>query len=85
MNNRSNDTIAAVATPVGIGGISVIRISGPESVTRLDALFTGSVHLKDVKPYTIHYGEIHNAHGSLLDSVLVSVFHQPHSYTGEDV
>ena len=85
MIEQRNDIIAAIATPVGIGGISVIRMSGPQAATRLDRLFKGNTHLNDVQPYTIHYGEIITIDGSVLDTALVSVFHQPHSYTGEDV
>lgn len=82
----SHDTIAALATPIGIGGISVIRISGPLSFTVVDAVFKGSVMARDAASHTIHYGSlIDPVSRETIDTVLVSVFHNPHSYTGENV
>jgi tRNA modification GTPase len=86
MDQLSQHTIAAIATPVGIGGISVIRISGPGSLIIVNTIFKGSVNLFDASSHTIHYGNIMDPDGvSIIDTVLVSVFHNPNSYTGEDV
>ena len=86
MSLHSSETIAAIATPIGIGGISVIRISGPESFSAVDSLFRGSAKLSRTSSHTIHYGLIVDpVSRETVDNVLVSVFHNPSSYTGEDV
>jgi tRNA modification GTPase len=79
-----NDTIAAISTPLGEGGIAVIRLSGPDAVAIVDRLFTGKVRLAEAAPQTIHFGRLADKDG-IVDSVLVSLFRAPHSYTGEDV
>ncbi len=77
-------TIAAIATPPGEGGISVIRVSGPEAIEICDRVFQGSRMLKDVKSHTLSYGRImHN--GTVLDEVLAGVMRGPRSFTGENV
>ena len=84
MINPYQDTIVAPATTPGTGAISVIRLSGPDAFSIVDAvvkLKCGTV--SEAKAYTIHYGEVFSQR-SLLDEVLVSVFRAPHSYTGED-
>ncbi|HAG16276.1 MAG TPA: tRNA uridine-5-carboxymethylaminomethyl(34) synthesis GTPase MnmE [Bacteroidales bacterium] len=81
-----NDTICALASPAGTGAIALIRVSGPESFTLIDQIFSSSkknFKIKNAKPYTIHFGRIFDQN-KLLDEVLVSVFKAPHSYTGED-
>ena len=75
-----NKTICAVSTPYGIGGIAVIRVSGPDAIAIVDTLFTGKHPLKEAKANTIHYGKLAN-----IDEGMVSVFRAPHSFTGEDV
>ncbi len=84
MNNFNEDTIVALATPSGVGAISVIRVSGPDSISVVDSVFKGKSKLVDAKSHTIHYGEIVNTDGKLIDDVLISVFKSPNSYTGED-
>ncbi|MFO7448117.1 MAG: tRNA uridine-5-carboxymethylaminomethyl(34) synthesis GTPase MnmE [Ignavibacteriaceae bacterium] len=84
MNNFTEDTIAAVATPSGAGAISVIRISGPRSFSAVDSIFTGKNKISSADTHTIHYGKITDEKGDLIDDVLISVFRNPHSYTGED-
>lgn len=79
-----NDTIVALATPAGVGAISVIRVSGQHSFTIVDKLFRGKTQLVDSKTHTIHYGKIFDTQNELIDDVLVSVFRNPNSYTGED-
>lgn len=79
----NDDTITALATPAGVGAISVIRVSGPESFKSVDTIFHGGVRISEADSHTIHYGKI-NSNGEIIDDVLVSVFHNPNSYTGED-
>ncbi|MEW6701418.1 MAG: tRNA uridine-5-carboxymethylaminomethyl(34) synthesis GTPase MnmE [Bacteroidota bacterium] len=79
-----DDTIVALATPAGVGAISVIRVSGPDSFTYVDKIFIGKTKLVDSKTHTIHYGKIFDNRGELIDDVLASVFRNPNSYTGED-
>lgn len=80
----NEDTIAAIATPIGIGAISVIRVSGPDSIESVSKVFVGKKNLNSVKTHTIHYGKIVDQNHTVIDDVLVSVFKSPHSYTGED-
>jgi len=80
---NSEDTIAALATPAGVGAISVIRVSGPKSIEAVDSIFDGAVKLIRANTHTIHYGRI-NYVNEVIDDVLVSVFRAPNSYTGED-
>ena len=85
MTDPYQDTIVAPATTPGTGAISIVRLSGPDSLRIVDAvvkLKRGTI--SDAAAYTIHYGEVFSAEGSTLDQVLVSVFRAPHSYTGED-
>src|SRR3989338_4439170 len=82
-----DDTIAAIATPVGEGGLSIIRISGKDSWEVANKVFR-SAKQKDarkLKTHTIHYGSIVDENEQVLDRVLISLFKGPHSYTGEDV
>ncbi len=78
------DTIVALATPSGIGAISVIRISGPDSFDAIDSIFKGKSKIADASSHTIHYGKIIDENGLLVDDVLISAFRNPNSYTGED-
>ena len=76
-------TICAISTPYGVGGIAILRVSGPQAITLVDGLFRGRVALGEAKPGTVHFGRIERD-GEVLDEVLCSVFHAPHSFTGED-
>ncbi len=80
----NEDIIIAQATPVGEGAISVIRISGNGCIDILDNQFIGRSKLKNVLTHTIHYGKIVDEKNQVIDDVLVSVFINPNSYTGED-
>ena len=82
----SNDTIIALATPSGIGAISVIRLSGEESISIASQLCKSirGKALQEQKTHTIHLGHIVN-NGQIIDEVLVSIFKNPHSYTGENI
>ena len=82
----NNPTICAIATAPG-GAIDIIRISGSEALTIADRIFRpvgSNTPLADRKPYTLAFGNIVNAENEVVDEVLVSVFHAPHSYTGEN-
>jgi len=78
------DTIVAIATPSGVGAISIIRISGPLSLEIADSIFIGKKKLKEASSHTIHYGKIEDSAKNQIDDVLISVFRAPNSYTGED-
>ena len=77
-------TIAAISTPNGRGGISVIRISGDDAVKIADSVFSGGGKLADVKSHTVHYGFIKRG-GETIDEVLVTVMRAPKTFTREDV
>ena len=79
------DTIAAIATPAGVGGIAVIRVSGKDTVAVVDPLFHGRRSLRECPSHTVHLGSIVGKGGKMIDSVLATVFREPHSYTGETV
>ncbi len=82
--STENDMIIALATPTGEGAISVIRISGIGSIKIMDKVFKGKSILADAPTHTIHYGKISSNEGGVIDDVLVSIFKNPNSYTGED-
>ncbi|MEJ8755445.1 tRNA uridine-5-carboxymethylaminomethyl(34) synthesis GTPase MnmE [Pontibacter sp. H259] len=79
----TNDTIVAVATASGTGAIAVIRLSGPEAITKTQKVFKGK-NLEQQPSHTIHFGTIRDE-GKIVDEVLVSLFKAPHSYTKENV
>ena len=83
MIKTTDRTIAAIATPQGTGGISVIRISGDNAIAIADSIFIGK-NLCDVLSHTIHYGFIKNSNGEKIDEVLVSVMRAPRTFTRED-
>ena len=86
----SSDTICAVATASG-GAIGIIRVSGPQAITITDRIFVPATSrdgkqgkkLEERKAYTLAFGIIIGSEGQAVDEVLVSIFHAPHSYTGE--
>lgn len=71
-----SDTIIALATPPGIGAIGVIRLSGPEAIALVDAVFQGKKLSKQAS-HTIHFGSIRDEKNQILDEVLVSLFVGP--------
>ena len=81
----NQETIIALATPNGLGAISVIRISGKEAIKITEKLFKGKNNkiLSKQKSHTVHLGHLLK-NGHELDEVLISLFKEPHSYTGED-
>ena len=78
------DTICAISTPYGCGGIAVVRVSGDQAIALTDSLFRGYIALSDAPANTVHFGHIER-NGETLDEVLITVFRAPHSFTGEDV
>lgn len=78
-----NPAIAAIATPVGEGGIAVIRVSGKNAIEKVSECFKGK-KLSDVDSHTVHFGKILNKKRHVVDEVLATVFRSPKSYTGED-
>jgi tRNA modification GTPase len=78
------DTIAAIATPPGVGAIGIIRLSGGEALAIAQQVFGGK-DLTLQPGHTLHFGTIVADDGAILDEVLVSVFRAPHSYTGENI
>lgn len=81
-----NDTIVALATPSGAGAIAIIRLSGDNAIIIASEIFTSisGKKLSEQKTHTIHLGHIKDG-TRVLDEVLMSVFKNPNSYTGEDV
>jgi tRNA modification GTPase len=81
-----DDTIAAVSTPIGEGGIGIVRLSGSDAMTIADSLFRSSsgIALANAASHTIHYGTIQEQ-GRMIDEVLVSVMRAPRTYTREDI
>ena len=81
------DTIAAIITPVGVGGIGVVRLSGESAVSILERFFTGRSGTSPAlwTTFTVHHGWIKSSTGDLLDEVLVSLMRAPKSYTCENV
>tara|TARA_B100000989_G_scaffold299056_1_gene292632 strand:- start:16178 stop:17602 length:1425 start_codon:yes stop_codon:yes gene_type:complete len=75
--------IAAITTPIGEGGIAVIRVSGRGAISKVQKCFKGK-DLGALASHTIHFGRILDPKGRLVDEVLVSLFHSPKSYTGEE-
>ncbi|HOA79490.1 MAG TPA: tRNA uridine-5-carboxymethylaminomethyl(34) synthesis GTPase MnmE [Defluviitaleaceae bacterium] len=81
-----DDTIAAISTPLGIGGIGIIRISGKDAFSIANSIFK-SKKVKDLsllKSHTIHYGNIVDG-DKIIDEVLVTLMKAPNTYTKEDV
>ena len=78
----NNDTICALATSSGKGAISIIRLSGDKAIDICNSFF--SKDISGVKSHTLHFGNIRKEQ-QIIDEVVVSVYRNPHSYTGEDV
>ena len=80
------DTIAAISTPMGEGGIGIVRVSGREALAIANKIFVspGKKNPADFKSYTTHYGKILD-NGRIIDEVILTVMRKPRSYTREDV
>ena len=81
------DTIAAVATPAGEGGVGIVRVSGPDAERIAAALFVRAEGKNGrLKSHMLHYGTIRDPKSDkILDQVLLTIMRKPRSYTGEDV
>ena len=82
----NQDTICAVSTAPGVGGIAVIRVSGPQAIEICDKIFRPvkeGKELRNRKAYTLTYGQIVSEEG-VLDDVVMALFKAPHSFTAED-
>ena len=78
------DTICAVSTPNGMGGIAVIRVSGDEALDIVQQRWQG-MSLCEMASHTAHLGHIIDSQGELLDEAVLTLFRAPNSFTGEDV
>ena len=76
----TTDTICAIATPAGRGGVSIVRVSGPQALTMASQILQLSP-----RPRHAHYGNFYDAQGEILDVGIGLYFPAPHSFTGEDV
>ena len=81
-NYKRKDTICALATASGLGAIAIIRVSGSEAINICKKVF--SKNIADKESHTIHFGTMKNGE-EIIDEVLLSIFRNPHSFTGEDV
>ena len=81
-----NDTISQIATPLGAGGIGIIRVSGADALSVARAVFRPARGgaLGEIAPYTARYGHIVAADGTVIDECVLLYMRAPHSYTGED-
>jgi tRNA modification GTPase len=83
-----DDTIAAISTPIGEGGIGIVRLSGKDSIQIAEKIFSSPKNktIKDSKSHRVIYGYIKNpSTGKEIDEVLVTIMRSPYSYTREDV
>ena len=81
------DTIAAISTPIGVGGIGIIRVSGKDTIEIVDKVFKAAnkKSLKEVDSHTITYGHIISDSGKVLDEVLIMLMKGPRTFTREDI
>lgn len=81
------DTIAAIATPLGVGGIGVVRISGPTAVSIAQRVFVrpSGLPLTHLESHRVYYGFVVDGQGERVDEALLCLMRRPHSYTREDV
>ncbi len=80
----NQDTICAIATPQGMGGLAVVRVSGSHALQVVASRWQGKT-LEQCASHTVHLGHIVDSQGELLDEVVLTVYRGPHSFTGEDV
>ena len=84
MIKRLSNTIAAIATPIGEGAISVIRVSGEAAILKVASRFKGKENLAMGKSHTAHFGHIVDDKNKIVDEVVCTIFRAPKSFTGED-
>jgi len=83
---RLDDTIVAVSTPIGEGGIGIVRLSGKDAINIVDKIFLpkNGKRLPNFKTYTVHYGHITDKN-QVVDEVILTLMRSPKSYTKEDI
>ena len=79
-----HENICAIATPYGVGAISIVRASGPLAIELVNKIFKGK-DLTKVNGYTINYGYIIDKNGNIVDEVLANVYRAPYSFDGENM
>ena len=84
MIGRLGNTIAAIATPIGEGAISIIRVSGDSAIHKVASRFKGKHDLAKAKSHTVHFGRIVDGQNETVDEVVCTVFCAPKSFTGEN-
>jgi tRNA modification GTPase len=83
-----NDTIVAISTPLGVGGLGIVRLSGDKAIQIAEKIFVPknkSKVISQLKTFTVHLGYIKDEDGNIIDEVLLTLMRAPHSYTCEDV
>ena len=86
MRADTTDTICAISTAPGVGGIAVVRISGPQAIAITDKIYKNikGITVAEQPTHTAKYGTIITSQGEVLDDVVVTLFKAPHSFTGDD-
>ena len=79
---QKGETVAAVATPPGEGGVAIVRISGDQAIDIAEKVYSGKI--RAYQSHTVHFGRIVNSQGETVDEVLIVLMKNPRSYTGED-
>ena len=74
-----DDVIAAISTPIGVGGIGIVRMTGTGCIEIADKIFIGKKNLTEKATHTLSYGKITDTDGDIIDEVLVSVMKAPHT------
>ena len=85
MNNYKEDTIAAIATAGGVGGIAIVRISGGDAESILKKMFIPAVQREYFESHRLMYGHVVDANGEALDEVMAVLMRAPSTYTRQDV
>ena len=80
----TDDTICAISTPAGVGGIAVARVSGKDAITLVNKVWKGK-DLTEVQSHTAHLGTVVDENGETIDQAVATIFRNPRSFTGEDV
>jgi tRNA modification GTPase len=82
---NENDTITAISTPYGAGGIGIVRISGEKAFEIAEKIFKGKKNIRHIKSHTINYGKIIDfKDGTVIDEVLLTKMDRPNTFTRED-
>ena len=84
LNTINEDTICAISTPAGVGGIAVIRVSGTNAIKFVAPSWLGA-NLETAKSHTVHLGKFISHEEEIIDEVVLTIFRNPKSFTGEDL